>query len=344
MSTDQVFIRACKKLSVPHVPIWIMRQAGRYMKEYRAVREKVDFLELCKNPELVKEVTLTAANMLGVDAAIIFADILLISEPLGFQLDFLKGEGPRIHNPFRHNRDLKRLTLNAAEKELAYVGQAIEKTRQALPDQKALIGFAGAPFTVASYLIEGGSSKNFEHTKILMKSDADTWNSFLDYITQMTFSYLRMQIEAGANAIQLFDSWVGLLNRNDYKDLVFPHIKNLVTQLKSAFPDIPLIYFGTNTYHLLDIINKLHADVIGIDSRINLSEVSVMLKDKALQGNLDPVTLLCEQSIIKTETVKILKEMHDRSGYIFNLGHGILPNTPFENAKFLVDTVHAYQK
>lgn len=338
--SESIFVRACQQKSVPYTPIWIMRQAGRYMKEYRAVRDKVSFLELCRSPDLVTEVTLTAANMLGVDAAIIFADILLIVEPLGFRLDFIKGDGPTIYDPFRSKTDLGRLKGNTTAQALAYVGKAIQQTRSQLPEDKALLGFAGAPFTVASYMIEGGSSKNFEHTRVLMKSDPEAWNLLLQKITAETVEYLSMQIQSGANAVQLFDSWVGQLGAKEYRALVLPHLMILCDELKARHPNTPLIYFGTSTEHLMNEIKKLSVDVIGVDSKVELSKVGEQLSDFAIQGNMDPTTLLCSKEIIENEAMDILKTMEGRKGFIFNLGHGILPPTPFEHAKHLVDFVH----
>ena len=338
--SESIFIRACRRQSVPYTPIWIMRQAGRYMKEYRAVRDKVSFLELCRSPELVTEVTLTAANMLGVDAAIIFADILLICEPLGFNLDFVKGDGPTIYNPLRSKVDLSRVENQDVSLKLSYVGDAIGRTRGQLDPSKALIGFAGAPFTVASYMIEGGSSKTFEHTRVLRKNDPTTWNSFMQKISSMTAEYLSMQIECGADAIQLFDSWVGQLSAKEYRTSVLPHLNALIQDLRTKHPGTPLIYFGTSTEHLFDEIKTLPIDVIGVDSKADLAAASNKLSSFALQGNMDPTTLLCEKEIIEAEAKDILRTMKGRNGFIFNLGHGILPPTPFEHAKFLVDLVH----
>ena len=327
---------------VPYTPIWIMRQAGRYMKEYMEVRSKVSFLELCRTPELASKVTLDAAHLLDVDAAIIFADILLITETLGFDLRFNPGDGPKIENPFRTSSDVRRLARTDSRAHLSYVGEAVAKTRASLRDEKSLIGFAGAPYTVASYAIEGAGSKNYEHVRVLMKDEPAAWNALLSAITSQTLDYLSMQVEAGADVLQIFDSWVGTLSAKEFESSVVPHLRSLVSGLRERHPDVPLIYFGTNTGHLLrSIQSHLPVDVVGIDSKVDLEDAKTILANKALQGNLDPTTLLCGTQTIEREAQAILDSMKGRDGFIFNLGHGILPMTDFAKAKHLVDWVHA---
>ncbi len=316
-----------------------MRQAGRYMKEYRDIREKVGFLELCKRPDLASEVTVTAAHTIGADAAIIFADILLITEPLGFKLEFPKNDGPIIHNPFKNAQDLSRLQNTNPKESLSFVMKALQITKQNLKKGLALIGFAGAPFTVASYAIEGGSSKNFEKTKVLMRSDGKTWNAFLDRIANATSQYLLAQIEAGADAIQLFDSWVGTLNPLEFQTYVLPHVKKIFRSLPS---ETPKIYFGAHSSHLLSEMKQTGASVLGLDFHVELGEAWKNLKEFSIQGNLDPTVLLCDPKVIEKETKHILDQASRRAGHIFNLGHGVLPATNVDHVKHLIDFVHDY--
>lgn len=331
-------MRACRREPVPFTPIWLMRQAGRYMPEYRDVRARMGFLELCKNPSLAAEVTVTAAERLGVDAAIIFADILLIVEPMGLNLEFGKGEGPVIHNPVYSSADVERLREVEDVGSLDFVFEAIRQTRQALRGDLPLIGFAGAPFTLASYIVEGGSSKNYVHTKMLMYSDSGAWHAMMSLIARGLVKYLNAQIEAGAQAIQLFDSWVGSLSPDDYRRYVLPYTQEVIKGLK---PGTPVIHFGTGTSGLLELLREAGGDVIGLDWRVRLDEGWQRIgHDVAVMGNLDPVTLFAKQDHLLAEAKKILDEAGGRPGHIFNLGHGILPETPVENVIALVDAVH----
>lgn len=332
------FMRACRRESVPYTPVWLMRQAGRYMSEYRAVRDKVSFLELCKNPDLATEVTVYAAHRLGVDAAIIFADILLITEPLGLDLEFAKGDGPKIHNPVRTYKDVERVRQLDDVSSLSYVYQAIKQTRRALKNDLPLIGFAGAPFTVAAYIIEGGSSRNFIHTKRLMYTDAAAWHTLLRRIAHATVLYLNEQIKAGAQAVQLFDSWVGCLSADDYQTFVQPHTKYVTENINR---ETPVLHFGTDTATLLEAMRDAGGDCLGLDWRINLDEGWRRIGyDKAVQGNLDPVTLFADSTFVVEQARKILQLAANRNGHIFNLGHGILPETPVDNVLRLVEAVH----
>jgi uroporphyrinogen decarboxylase len=315
-----------------------MRQAGRYMPEYREVRAQTSFLELCKNPSLAAEVTVTAAERLGVDAAIIFADILLVIEPMGLALEFSKGEGPVIHNPVRSATDVDRLRELDDVAALSFVFDAIRETRRALPNDLPLIGFAGAPFTLASYIVEGGASKSYVHTKTLMYNDSGAWHSMMSLIARALILYLNAQIDAGAQAVQLFDSWVGALSPNDYRQYVLPYTRNVIRAVKEG---TPVIHFGTGTSALLELMREAGGDVIGLDWRVRLDEGWERVgHDVGVMGNLDPVALFANHDHLREAAALILSQAAGRPGHIFNLGHGILPDTPVENVIALVDAVH----
>ncbi len=334
---DSLFLKACRKEKTPRPPIWLMRQAGRYMKEYRELRAKTPFMDLCKNSDLASEVTVDAAHRLGVDAAIIFSDLLLIAEPLGFELSYGKDQGPVIANPFRRAEDLKRMKPVDPESSMGYLFDAIRKTRAALKPDLPLIGFAGAPFTMASYLIEGKGSKNFVNTKKLMHEDETTWTSLLEKITTASIHYLNSQIHAGVQAVQVFDSWVGCLTPEDYKRYVFPHQKRLI---QGILPGVPVISFGTQTGGFLQLLAEAGGDVIGVDWRIELDQAwEVIGHDKAIMGNLDPTVLLSSKEEVISQAQRILKQAGGRPGHIFNLGHGVLPETPIENVLALIEMV-----
>ncbi|MFH1017914.1 MAG: uroporphyrinogen decarboxylase [Pseudomonadota bacterium] len=334
---SSVFLKACRKEKAPHTPVWLMRQAGRYMKEYREIREKVRFLELVKTPDLACRVTVAAVEKLRTDAAIIFADILVITEPMGFELEFPEKSGPVIHNPFASSKDLARLEEFDPRESLSFVMEAISLTRKALKPDIPLIGFAGAPFTVASYVIEGASSRDFQRTKTLMRSDPGLWKALLERISQATTNYLLAQIEAGAEAIQLFDTWIGTLNPREYKEYALPYTRQVLEALPK---DVPRIYFGTGTEAFLEEFALAGASVIGVDFRSPLDKAWSRLGDAAIQGNLDPTALLSDRDVIRREATYVLNEARGRRGHIFNLGHGVLPQTPFENVRYLVDFVH----
>ena len=315
-----------------------MRQAGRYMPEYREVRAKTTFLELCKNPSLAAEVTVTAANRLGVDAAIIFADILLILEPMGINLEFAKGEGPVIHNPIRVASDVNRLSEVSNVGSLDFVFQAIRLTRSELNANIPLIGFCGAPFTLASYMTEGAGSKNYVYTKTLMYNDPPAWHEMMSLISRGLVKYLNAQIEAGAQAVQLFDSWVGCLSPDDYREFVLPHTRDVIKNVKTG---VPVIHFGTGTAALLELMSEAGGNVIGLDWRVRLDYGWQRVgTNKAIMGNLDPVTLFASKEVIREQTKRILEQANRRPGHIFNLGHGILPDTPVDNVIALIDMVH----
>jgi uroporphyrinogen decarboxylase len=338
---DSPFMRACRREPVPYTPVWLMRQAGRYMKEYREVRERHTFLELCKKPEVASEVTVYAAERLNVDAAIIFADILLILEPMGIDLEFAKGEGPVIHNPVRSGRDVERLREIESVEALDYVFEAIRLTRRALPSNIPLIGFSGAPFTLASYMTEGGGSKNYIHTKRMMYTDAGAWHELMSRLARALPKYLNAQIAAGAQAVQLFDSWVGCLSPDDYREYVLPHTREVI---RNITPGVPVIHFGTGTATLLELMREAGGDVIGLDWRVRLDEEWGRLGDVAVMGNLDPVALFAGADFVRAQARQILNQAAGRPGHIFNLGHGILPETPVDNVIALVEAVHEFSQ
>ena len=340
-STPTTFIQACRGQPTPFRPIWLMRQAGRYMKEYRDLRAKVSFLELCRSPELVCEVTVHACRTIQADAAIIFADILLIAEALGFDLEFAKNHGPIIHNPFQSNQNLSMLGTAKITEKLQYVFDAIRMTRKELEPKYSLIGFAGAPFTVATYAIEGGKSKDFAKVKNIMKHDPVGWNGLLSALTQATIEYLNGQVQAGADCLQIFDSWIGLLKEDEYEKYVYPHMQKLFAGIDRS---VPIIHFGTKTKHLLHKMKEAGGDVLGLDTDVSIREFWPEISYQPIQGNLDPEILLKDIPTIQREAQKILDEVGDRPGFIFNLGHGILPSTPVDNVKALINYVHESSK
>jgi len=317
-----------------------MRQAGRYMAEYRSLRAKHPILELCKTPELAAQVTLQPVGRFPLDAAIIFADILLPLEAMGLSLDFADGEGPVIHNPIRDRGSVEQLKV-VDDEELSYVAEAVSLTCQALNGRVPLIGFAGAPFTLASYAIEGGGSRTYVLTKQLMYREPDVWHKLMDKLARVVTGYLRRQLRAGAQAIQLFDSWVGCLAPGDYEEYVLPHVQLIFEGLKQQ--RVPLIYFGTGTSAILRQMRQAGSDVIGIDWRIHLDEAwTAVGHDVAVQGNLDPLVLFAPLHEIERRVEDILRRAAGRPGHIFNLGHGILPNTPVEHVSAVVDMVHKF--
>jgi len=334
------FLRACYQLPTEFTPIWFMRQAGRYMAEYRTIRQKYTLLEICNQPELAAEVTLQPVHKLGVDAAILFADILLPVIPLGLGLEFTKGEGPQIQRPIRTLEDVQKLKPVDAETDLGYVLEAIRILRGELGNTP-LIGFSGAPFTVASYMIEGGSSREFLKTKTMMYSAPHIWRVLMEKLSRVLVDYLLAQIHAGAQAVQIFDSWVGALSPQDYERFVLPYTQQIIQEVKTQ--GVPVIHFGTNTATLLHLMKRTGADVTGLDWRISLDAGWRLVgEDVAIQGNLDPAVLFAPLPEIKTRVQDILRRAAGRPGHIFNLGHGILQNTPVENVKTVVEMVHEY--
>jgi uroporphyrinogen decarboxylase len=331
------FLRACRREPVDATPIWLMRQAGRYMAEYRAVRKHHSILEICKTPKLAAEVTITAAEKLDVDAAIIFADLLLPLEVMGLPFRFSAGEGPVIERPLRSRKEVDALDAERAS-ELGYVAESIRAVVRHFGEKLPVIGFCGAPFTLASYMIEGGGSRNYIHTKKMMYSDPATWDVLMSKLVEVLAAYSLEQVRAGADALQVFDSWVGCLSVADYRRYVLPHARELVQRLVTT--GVPVIYFGTDTATLLPSMKETGAPVIGVDWRIPLDRAWEALNfGGAIQGNLDPVLLFAGQKELRDRTSGILAEAGGRRGHIFNLGHGILPETPVENVRALVDFV-----
>jgi uroporphyrinogen decarboxylase len=334
------FLKACRREPVDTTPVWIMRQAGRYLPEYMAVRRGVTFIELCKRPDLAAEVTLSAQKALGVDAAILFADLLPILEPMGIDLEYSQGEGPVIHNPIRTGPEVDRVVEVPDMEALSFVFETVERVRRDLPANIPLIGFAGAPFTLASYMIEGGGSKNYLATKRLMHTDAGAWRTLMERLSASLVRYLRRQIEAGCQAVQLFDSWAGCLSPADYRNHVLPWTKSIIDGLPD---DVPVINFLTGNPALLPLCREAGGDVIGLDWRIDLRDGwRTVGHDKGMQGNLDPVALLTSPESLRGMTELVLKAAEGRPGHIFNLGHGVLPETDPNLVKALVRMVHDY--
>lgn len=334
------FLMACRRQPTQYTPIWLMRQAGRYLKEYRALRKKYSFLEMCKNPELAAQVTLQPIGRFKLDAAIIFSDILIPLEPMGVEFEFAKGEGPVFHHPVREMKDIEKLRVIEPEEEISFLIKAIQIVRKELEGKLPLIGFSGAPFTLASYIIEGGHSKNYILTKGLMYQNRPAWDALMEKISEVLIRYINVQIRAGAQAIQLFDSWVGSLSPADYEKYVLPYSKQVIEGINKA---VPLIHFATTSSTLLEKMKQAGGAVIGVDWRVNLGEAWARLGyDVAIQGNLDPVILLSSPDLIEKEVKRILNEAGNRPGHVFNLGHGILPNTPVENVAVLIEAVHKY--
>lgn len=334
------FMKACRREPVERTPIWLMRQAGRYMPEYRAVREKTTFLELCKNPALCAEVMITAVNRLGVDAAIIFSDLLPILEPMGLELEFAQGEGPVIHNPVREARDVDRLLELESVDSLHFVMETVKLTRAGLAADIPVLGFAGAPFTLASYAVEGGASRSYLHTKTLMYRDEGAWSALMARLARAITRYLNAQIVSGAQAVQLFDSWAGCLSPVDYRRYVLPYTKAIIDGVERAHPGVPIINFATGNPALLPLMAEAGGAVIGVDWRIGLAEAwKAIGNDRAIQGNLDPLVLLAPRNEIRRRAGEVLQEVAGRPGHIFNLGHGVLPQTPVDNVIALIDAV-----
>ena len=335
------FVRACLRRPVDRTPVWFLRQAGRYMQEYRDIRKHHTLVEICKQPDLAAEVTITAAEKLGVDAAIIFADLLLPLEPMGLDFEFLAGEGPVVHHPVRTAEDVRALRTDRAD-ELAYVAAAIQKVARHFKDQLGIIGFCGAPYTLASYMIEGGGSRNYIHTKQMMYRDPLSWRLLLDKIITVLEQYCRLQVLAGADVIQIFDSWVGSLSLSDYRDYAFEASKRLVRAVQAM--GVPVIYFGVETAGLLSEMAATGADVIGLDWRQPLDDGwRAVGHSHAVQGNLDPITLFAPVEILEQRVKEILRLANGRPGHIFNLGHGIVPHTPVENVQAVAKMVREFR-
>jgi len=336
--SDAPLLLAARLKPTPFTPVWLMRQAGRYLPEYRAIRARHSFLDLCRTPSAAAEVTLQPIERLGVDAAILFADILLVLLPLGVGLEFAKGEGPVIRHPIRTEADVARLAPIDVASAIGFVFETVRLVKRALPAQVALIGFAGAPFTVASYVVEGGASRDYLATKRLMREAPAAWHRLMTILAEATAVYLNGQIAAGAQAVQVFDSWIGALAPDDYREFVLPHTRALIAALA---PGTPVIHFGTGTAGLLPLLREAGGDVFGLDWRVDLDlGWRAVGDDVGVQGNLDPVALLSPPKTFEPAVRAILRRAGGRPGHIFNLGHGVLPSTPVEHVKALVDMVH----
>jgi len=338
---NDTFLRACRGEEVEYTPVWLMRQAGRYLPEYQAVRSNIDFLTLCKNPKLAVEVTLQPVDILGVDAAILFSDILIPLEAMGMRLEFSEKEGPVLSEPVRNRASVERLTIPEVEDDLPFVFDTIRILRKELEHKVPLIGFSGAPFTLATYMIEGGTSKNFLHTKKFMFQYSAVFQYLMEKLTDTVISYLSAQINAGAQAVQLFDTWAGILTPVDYKKFVFPYVKKAISDLRKE--GVPVIYFVNDCAGILREVKNSGADVTGIDWRIDIADAIKKLGRKMIvQGNLDPCALFLSREKLEDRVKDILWKGEAAKGHIFNLGHGILPQTPVENVSSLVEAVHTY--
>ena len=332
------FLKACRREPVDATPVWFMRQAGRYMAEYRALRERHSLLEICRTPDLATEVTMQPVLRVDVDAAILFSDLLLPLEPMGLPFDFVKGEGPQIEQPIQGDADIARLRVFEPRDALSHVLKAIEQIQRELDGRVPLIGFAGAPFTLASYAIEGGHSNNFAKTKALMYGHPESWHRLCEKLADIVADYLVAQIEAGVDAVQVFDSWVGTLNAADYREFAMPHTRRIFDAVGAR---VPTIHFGTGTATILEELRDAGGDVIGVDWRIPIDEAWERIGDRAVQGNLDPTVLLGPVARMMQQTDDILARVAGRPGHIFNLGHGILPSTPVEHVQMLAQYVHS---
>ena len=338
---NDTFLKACRGEEVPYTPVWIMRQAGRYLPEYQAVRAEVDFLTLCKTPELAAKVTMQPIQRFGVDAAILFSDILIAVEAMGMHLEFSDKKGPVLGDPVRTKSAVDRLVIPDTEDSMPFVIETIKILRSQL--KIPLIGFSGAPFTLATYMIEGGSSKNFLNTKRMMFQNPGLFSLLMDKITSTVISYLTSQIRAGAQAVQLFDTWAGILAPEDYKEYVLPSVKKVVAELKKE--GVPVIYFVNECAALLRELRKTGADIIGIDWRIDLKDaIKGLGKRFVVQGNLDPCALFLPQEKMEDKVKDILWKGEFAKGHIFNLGHGVLPESPVENVAALVEAVHRFSE
>jgi uroporphyrinogen decarboxylase len=334
-------VRACVRRPVDRTPVWFLRQAGRYMAEYQAVRKHHSLLEICRTPQIAAEVTITAAEKLDVDAAIIFADLLLPFTPMGLDFEFVAGEGPVVRTPIRTPEAVEALRTDRAD-ELNYVAQSIEKVVAHFKDRLGILGFCGAPFTLASYMIEGGSSRNFIETKQFLYRHPAAWQMLLEKLVTVLDQFAAQQVEAGADVIQIFDSWVGSLGVQDYRDFVLPATKQLVHAVQQH--GVPVIYFGVDTASLLPAMLETGADVLGLDWRVPLDMAWHGLGyNCAVQGNLDPITLFAEADLLEQRVKQVMDAAGGRAGHIFNLGHGIVPGTPVENVQRVVQIVRAYE-
>ncbi len=335
------FLDACRRRPTDVRPVWFMRQAGRYLKQYRAIRAKHGILEICKRPDLAAAVTLQPVEILDVDAAIIFADLLLPVQPMGLKLRFASGEGPVIDNPVATSADIDSLSISNTD-DLGYVGEAIQLVVRALAGRVPVIGFVGAPFTLASYMIEGGTSRTFLRTKRMMYTEETLWRRLMGKLVDVLGPFALLQVGAGARVIQVFDSWIGAIGPDDYVRYVAPYSRALIERIRSG--GVPVIHFGTGTGGFFRELHAAGGDVIGVDWRVNIDQAWMDISYRAaIQGNLDPAVLFAPQAELRTRVHEILKRTGNRPGHIFNLGHGILPETPVDNVKALVNFVREFK-
>ena len=340
---NDTFLRACRGEEVEYTPVWLMRQAGRYLPQYQAVRANIDFLTLCKTPKLAAEVTLQPVDILGVDAAILFSDILIPVEAMGMRLEFSDKEGPILREPIRNKSAVEKLIIPDTEEDMPFVPETIKILRKELENKVPLIGFSGAPFTLATYMIEGGTSKNFLNTKKMMFQYSGAFNYLMEKLTDTILSYLSAQIKAGAQAVQIFDTWAGMLTPVEYKEFALPYVKKTISELKKE--GVPVIYFVNDCAGILKEVRKSGADVTGIDWRIDISDAIKRLgKKMVVQGNLDPCELFLPKEKLEERIKDILWKGESAKGHVFNLGHGVLPETPVENVIAMVEAVHKYGK
>lgn len=340
---NDLFLRACKKQNVERTPIWIMRQAGRYLPEYRAVRAQSDFLTMCKTPELAAEVTIQPIDIVGVDAAILFSDILVIPEAMGMHLKMNEGKGPVFPNPIRTVEDAKKLKDIDPTKELKYVLDAVILTKKNLDNRVPLIGFSGSPWTLLTYMVEGKGSKNFSEVKKLIYNNPELAHAILNKLSKIIADYLSAKIEAGCNAVQIFDTWGGILSQKDFEEFSLQYVEKIISQIKRK--DEPVIFFAKGVHFKLDKLANIGADVLGLDWTMDLGEVRKQVGDKvALQGNMDPTVLYANKDYIRKETKRVLSSFGKGDGHIFNLGHGVLPDIDPENVKAFVQSVKEESK
>ena len=340
---NDLFIRACKRETVERTPIWIMRQAGRYLPEYRAVRSKADFLTMCKTPELAAEVTLQPIDLIGVDAAILFSDILVIPEAMGMHLEMIESKGPVFPQPIRNEADAKKLREIDPTKELKYVLDAVSLTKKELKERVPLIGFSGSPWTLLTYMVEGKGSKNFAEVKKLIYNDPKLAHTILEKLSDTIAKYLSAKIEAGCNAVQIFDTWGGILSQKDFEEFSLQYVERIVSQIKRK--DEPVIFFAKGVHFALDKLANIGANVLGLDWTMDLGKVRDQVGDRvALQGNMDPTVLYADKDYIKNEVKRILASFGQGNGHVFNLGHGILPDIDPENVKAFVNFVKEESK
>jgi uroporphyrinogen decarboxylase len=343
MPYDDTFLRACRRQPTEYTPMWMMRQAGRYLPEYRAIREKHGFLEMCRTPELAVEVSMQPVDLIGVDAAIMFSDILVSFPGMGLDLEFAAGEGPVIHNPVRTAADVARVHVADPIETTGFVMETIRILRHELRDKVPLIGFAGAPFTLASYMIEGRGTRDYEHTKALMWSDPAAWDRLMRTISDTVIAYLSAQIDAGAQVVQLFDSWVGYVAPRDYERYVLPHSARVIEEVGRK--GVPVIHFANGGTSMLDLVQRAGGDVLGIDWRLDMrTAVEIIDERYGIQGNIDPVALFAPDEELERMVVEILEAVGTRPGHIFNLGHGIHKTSDPERAKRLLELVHEHSR